>query len=207
MTGHEHDERRDDPRVVELLEQLGRVEREELEAARADTAEPGRAEAALLAAMEDEAAAHAAHEAAEAGRRGDDGEPGSSVGESESRGESAAPGVVRTILSLRALALRDPGAPLNTLDFPALEFEMARLQANADVERFRQRLFGGVDTAELRRTLGRAMSWRTADFLRYSRFQPDVHERLMHSLGPESRGLAPAHGRRDDRRNPERRKF
>lgn len=75
------------------------------------------------------------------------------------------------ILSTEALALRDPGAPLNTLDFPVLEFEMARLQENASIDRFRSRVFGSIDPEALRRAWARTLPWRPADFDRFSRLR------------------------------------
>jgi hypothetical protein len=75
------------------------------------------------------------------------------------------------ILSSEALALRDPGAPQNTLDFPALEFEMARLREAASLERFRARIFGGIDREALRRAMSGTFAWRPEDFERFSQLR------------------------------------
>jgi hypothetical protein len=75
------------------------------------------------------------------------------------------------ILSTEALALRAPGAPLNTLDLPVLEFEMTRLRESASIEAFRDRVFGGIDREALRRGLAGPFAWRAEDFERFLRLR------------------------------------
>ncbi len=71
------------------------------------------------------------------------------------------------VISTTALELRPTGAvPVNRLDYPILEFEMARLSDN-DLAGFSQRLEAAIDLREVRRRLQPIMDWLPSDFAVY----------------------------------------
>lgn len=90
------------------------------------------------------------------------------------------------ILSTEVTSLREPGAAVNTLDFPALEFAMARLTHDPGIDRFRQRIFGGVDLGRLHDRLGRTMSWRPDDLRRYAELRRRHLRRRLGEAAPEA---------------------
>ena len=67
------------------------------------------------------------------------------------------------VISTRALDLRSGRAPVNRLDFPILEFEMARLSEES-FEGFTRRLEETIDLGDVRRRLQAHMAWRPAEF-------------------------------------------
>ncbi len=98
------------------------------------------------------------------------------------------------ILTTEALALRSrSGAPINTFDRPALEFEMARLQAHASIKGFSERLAREISPVRLRAQLGRSMPWRSADFGRYQQIRGREAEQLIERVRPDrdAPGAAP----------------
>ena len=85
------------------------------------------------------------------------------------------------IISADALELRPrEAAPVNTLDFPVLEFEMARLGLGGKLEGFVEEVRAQFDWKALRAALGRSMRWKQAEFLLYADlrgltdFRPEV---------------------------------
>jgi predicted membrane-bound spermidine synthase/tetratricopeptide (TPR) repeat protein len=72
------------------------------------------------------------------------------------------------ILNREALTLRgDTDGPLNSNDYPALEFEMARLR-NHSIRHFKTRLRDGIDLAAIREASNPASSLFPADLLRHA---------------------------------------
>jgi tetratricopeptide (TPR) repeat protein len=71
-----------------------------------------------------------------------------------------------------ALAAAEP-ARRNTLDRPILEFEMARLQDNARLIDFKERLERRIDLARVQSLLGTAMDWRPGEFLAFADIRID----------------------------------
>lgn len=68
------------------------------------------------------------------------------------------------VISTDALALgAPPPVPVNTLDFPVLEFEMAQLQADR-LTGFKRRLDRRMDLKGLQETLGRDVDWLAEEF-------------------------------------------
>lgn len=69
------------------------------------------------------------------------------------------------LLTGRADALADARAtPANTLDYPALEFEMSRLRKRG-IARFKRRLRNGMSLAGHRQALGESFDWRAEELL------------------------------------------
>lgn len=69
------------------------------------------------------------------------------------------------ILSTDAIGLRaDPSAVLNTLDFPSLEHEMARLDGETRLIELRQRLIDRLELTDVQRALGGTMDWSPGAF-------------------------------------------
>ena len=65
-----------------------------------------------------------------------------------------------SIISVDVFTLRDDlDAPLNSLDFPVLEHEMARLDSEAGFDELRLRLTGRLDLNEVGRVLGQTIDW------------------------------------------------
>jgi spermidine synthase len=97
------------------------------------------------------------------------------------------------VLSTEALPLRSPGGgPINTFDRPVLEHEMARLQANAEIDGFEKRLAEDISLGRLRGALGRSMPWTSADFNRYQELRErEMRERVERSR-PDLLETAPA---------------
>jgi len=90
------------------------------------------------------------------------------------------------VVSTEALALRSPGgAPINTFDRPVLEFEMARLQAHARIDAFRDRLGHDITTGSLRARLGATMPWNSKDFRRYQELRKQEAERRIERARPD----------------------
>jgi len=71
-----------------------------------------------------------------------------------------------TIVSTHALELRSPDpAPVNTLDLPALEFEMAQLSVERPLLEFLRRLHETMDLRRVRADVGASTDWSPAEFL------------------------------------------
>ena len=69
------------------------------------------------------------------------------------------------LLSTNAFALLgDNTVPVNTLDKPTLEFEIARLRKRG-IEKFKQRLRGHIDLADLEQQFQPVMDWNPVDVL------------------------------------------
>ena len=97
------------------------------------------------------------------------------------------------LLSTEALALRSPGgAPINTLDRPVLEHEMARLQANAAIEGFQKRLGKEIALGRLPSQLRRSMPWTSGDFNRYQKIREREMRELIERSRPDLLEAAPA---------------
>ncbi len=74
-----------------------------------------------------------------------------------------------SVLSTDAFGLRaDPNAPLNTIDFPVLEHEMARLDSEVRLVEFQERLAERLDLREVSRRLQPVMDWDPAGFALWS---------------------------------------
>jgi spermidine synthase len=92
------------------------------------------------------------------------------------------------VISLDALEFRSPeGAPLNTLDFPVLEHEMARLQTGASLRKFKDRLKQQMDLEELQAALAPWMEWKPAEFLLHSDLRIKTTSTLARTLRYKTR--------------------
>jgi tetratricopeptide (TPR) repeat protein len=75
------------------------------------------------------------------------------------------------VISTRGLDLRGSNdVPLNTLDYPVLEFSIARLSRFKGVEKFRRRLIEGLDIADLRSHISAVAPWKPENLLLHYRF-------------------------------------
>jgi len=86
-----------------------------------------------------------------------------------------------SVLSTNAYALRSrEGARVNTLDFPVLEHEMARLDRDLTrLIRFKQLLIDRLDLRDVRDTLVGHVRWEAAEFV----FWSDIRLRSSSTLG------------------------
>jgi tetratricopeptide (TPR) repeat protein/MFS family permease len=76
-----------------------------------------------------------------------------------------------SVISTDALDLQSPTpAPVNTLDFPALEFEMARL-VDHKLSGFHERMGDRLDLRPVREAMENAMEWSPAAFLFHADFR------------------------------------
>jgi tetratricopeptide (TPR) repeat protein len=75
------------------------------------------------------------------------------------------------VISTRGLSLRGSGdVPLNTLDYPALEFSIARLSSFKALEKFRRRLIEDLDIADLRKQISAVAPWKPENLLLHYQF-------------------------------------
>ncbi|TFH50982.1 MAG: spermine synthase, partial [Lysobacterales bacterium] len=94
-----------------------------------------------------------------------------------------------SIVSTDALELRPRGsAPVNTLDFPVLEFEMARLGHAGSLEKFVEDVRARFDWKTIRAAFGRSMRWQPAEFLLYADLRGNT------DIGAEVLGSTPETG-------------
>ena len=85
-----------------------------------------------------------------------------------------------SVLSTDAYSLRSrEGAPVNTLDFPVLEHEMARLGGENRLIRFKQLLIDRLDLGGVRDALAGSVRWEPAEFV----FWRDIRLRSSSTLG------------------------
>ncbi len=88
-----------------------------------------------------------------------------------------------SVISTNSLALRSSGeTTINTLDFPILEFEMARLQSRTSLEGFRERLQGQLDLGHLRNVVGSSVAWDPGEFLFHADLRISATSQLSRML-------------------------
>ena len=94
-----------------------------------------------------------------------------------------------SVLSTNAYALRSrEGARVNTLDFPVLEHEMARLDSDRTrLGRFKQLLIDRLDLRDVRDTVGGNIRWEAAEFV----FWSDIRLRSSSTLGEALSDVVP----------------
>ena len=94
-----------------------------------------------------------------------------------------------SVLSTDVYALRSrDGAPANTLDFPVLEHELARLgRDRTRIRRFKQRLIDRLDLSGVRDTLVGDVRWEPAEFV----FWSDIRLSSTSTLGKALMEAAP----------------
>ena len=77
-----------------------------------------------------------------------------------------------SIVSSDVLALRSRGAlSANTLDFPILEFEMARMGPAGSLKNFMDQVWDAFDAETMKTTVGQSMPWRLAEFSLFADLQ------------------------------------
>jgi predicted membrane-bound spermidine synthase len=75
------------------------------------------------------------------------------------------------VISTRGLSLRgSDDVPINTLDYPALEFSISRLGKFKSVEKFRRRLIEDRNIADLRTQISAVAPWKPENLLLHYRF-------------------------------------
>lgn len=86
-----------------------------------------------------------------------------------------------SVFSTNAVAFKSPDAvPINTLDFPVLEFAMARLPTD-HLKAFKGRL-SAMDLGAVRDAASRAMDWRPAEFLFFMDYRLREKTRLYKAM-------------------------
>jgi predicted membrane-bound spermidine synthase/Flp pilus assembly protein TadD len=86
-----------------------------------------------------------------------------------------------SVISTDAFDLQSPTpAPVNTLDFPVLEFEMARL-VDGKLRGFHDRMKDRLDLRPVERVMGNAMEWSPAELLFHADFRT---QQILHAALP-----------------------